>query len=438
MNIEKKQIDALDMELTLSIGKDDYSPVEKKKLNEQRKTAEFKGFRKGMVPMSLIQHVYGEQILVSAVNEIISKELNDFIKENDLKIIGEPLSSEDQPENEWNDGNDFTFKFDIATAPELNFEISKEDKIPYYKIEATDQGRDEMKTNILRQYGSLQEGDSAKEEDYIIADFEQEGKKIEGSYVTVSKVDDSCKSLFIGAKAGDKINVDVNKAFSDENDRASVLKLKKNDLDELNPEFTMTVVNVKTFVPAEPVQETFDKVFGKDKVKSEAEFDEEIAKRLEGNYVQEADYRFSKDVRTYFVNKASITLPEDFLKRWLFSVNEGKYSKEDIEKEFDAFLADFRWKMIRDYVIKKFDVKITDQDMKDAAEGYVAYQYAMYGLSDVPHEQIHAAAHQVLADEKQAQRIEEQVEDQKVVAAFRDAVTLSEENITVEKFRDLK
>ncbi len=438
MNIEKKQIDDLNIELTMTIAKDDYAAAEKKKLNAHQRTAEFKGFRKGMVPMALIQHVYGEQALVDAVNDIISEQLNSFIKDNQLRVLGEPLSSKDQPEIEWKDGNDFTFKFDIATSPEVILDLTKEDKIPYYEIEATAQGKDEMKTNILRQYGSIQEGEAVKEDDYVVVDLEQEGKKVEGTYVTVRNLAPDFKTKFIGAKADAKFDIDVNKVFLDENDRAAVLKVKKEELAAINPDFTMTIVNVKTFVPAEMNQETFDKAFGKDKVKSEEEFDKEVAARLEANYKQESDYRFSKDAKDYLVKKAAIVLPEDFLKRWLFNVNKGKFTMEDIEKEFPQFLEDFRWQMVREALMTKYNLKVEDKDMHEAAEGYVSYQYAMYGMANVPEEQLHTAAHQVLADEKQARQIEEQVEGQKVIAAVREVVSLAKKKISVEKFRELK
>jgi trigger factor len=200
----------------------------------------------------------------------------------------------------------------------------------------------------------------------------------------------------------------------------------------------MTVVNVKTFVPAEENQETFDKIFGKDKVKDAEGFDKEIAARLESNYKEESDYRFSKDAKDYLLKKADIALPEAFLKRWLFSINKGKFTMEDIEKEFDQFLADYRWQMVRDALMKKYALKVDDKDMHEAAEAYVAYQYAMYGMPNVPEDQLHAASHQVLADEKQARQIEEQVEGRKVIAAVREAVSLAKKKISVEKFRELK
>ena len=178
MEIKENRTDNLNIELTLSIVKDDYSDKKKKRLNEYRRKAEIKGFRKGMVPMSLVERIYGQSALVDSVNDVISESLNRYIEENGLHVMGEPLPAEDQPSVEWVDGNDFSFVFDIALTPEVSFELSKQDEILYYNINVTEAAKKEMKENLLKQYGSLEDGDAAKADDFIIADFEQGDTKV--------------------------------------------------------------------------------------------------------------------------------------------------------------------------------------------------------------------------------------------------------------------
>lgn len=437
MNIVKNQIDELNLQLTVTVAHEDYAEIEKKELNKCKRTAEFKGFRKGMVPMSLIQRVYGERVLGEAVNQVLSESINNFIKENNIKMVGEALPSEDQPEIEWKSGNDFTFKFDIATTSEVNFELSKDDKVKYYKIEVSETAKKEMKDNLLRQFGSLVDATEAKDEDFVIVDFAQEGKTVEGSYVGVKNVEGDAKSKFLGAKVGDQFDVNVNEAFTNESDRAYMLKVKKEELAGLNPEFHVTVKEVKTFAPAEENQETYDKIFGEDKVHNAEEFDKAVVERLEENYKQESDYKFSKDLRTYLVAKADIKLPEEFLKRWLLHINEGKFTKEEIEKESPAFFEDFRWQMVRGYLMQKFNLKIEESDVKEAAEAYVAYQYAAYGMGNVPDSILKDSANRVLQDENTSRRIIENVEATKVIEAAKAAVSLKNEKVSVDKFRTL-
>ena len=434
MKLEQNRIDDLNLEVTLSVTAEDYADSRKKKLNDYRKKAEFKGFRKGMVPMSLVEKMYGQSALVDSVNDVISEGLNNFIHENNLRVLGEPLPSEDQPETEWVAGNEFTFKFDIAENPEVSFELSKDDEIIYYTITVTEAAKNEMKNNLLRQYGSLEEGEAAKEEDFIIVDFEQGETKVEGTYVALRNVAEAARKSFVGVKPGDVLDVNVNEAFENETDRASMLKVNKDELANLDPMFKMTVKNVKTFVNAPLTEETFEKIFG---VKTEAEFDAKVEERIRAEYSHEADFRFSKDAKTYLLEKAGVNVAEKFLKRWVFVVNEGKFTMEDIEKDWDLFIVDYKWQMVRNYLMQKYNVKIEEADLLASAKGFAAYQFAMYGMNNVPEEQLEAFAKNILSQEEQGRRILDQVENEKTFAAVREVVTLKKKKISVEKFREL-
>ena len=322
MKVSQNKIDDLNLELTIEVEAADYAEIERKKLAERKRTADFKGFRKGMAPASLIKKFFGEQCLVEAVNQVLSQALDAHIKDNSLRIIGEPLSSENQPEVEWKDGNNFTFVFDLGLYPEINFDVVKDDKVPSYTVTISAKDKATMVENLKKYYEeknkSAEEQSAAKEE------------------------------------------------------------------------------------------------------KSDEDIEKEAAERLEAQFKNEAEWRLSKDIRDYFVNKAGISLPEAFLKRWLLVANQGKVTKEDIEKEFDAFLADFRWQLVRGYLMKKYDLKIDEKDLHEAAEAFVTYQYAMYGLGNLPKEMIQEAVVNVLKNQEQVQRIAENVEDSKVMSKLKE------------------
>ena len=330
MKLNKKQIDALNIELTIDIAKEDYSEIERKKIADRRRTAEFKGFRKGMVPESLIRRVYGEQILAESVNEVVSKGLGDFIDDNKLRVLGEPLGSENQPEIEWKDGADFSFVFDIATYPEVNVEVAKTDSVNKYAISASAKDKADMVGNLKKYYEDKKEN------------------------------------------------------------------------------------------------------------KTDEEIEKEIEERLASEYAQEAEWRLSKDIRDFYVEKTKFDLPEAFIKRWLFSANGGKVSKEQIETEFEGFLSDFRWQLVRSALMTKFGFTVEQKDIEEAAHAFVAYQYAMYGMGNVPEEIIKDAAKNVLSDRKQIDRLVEQVEDQKVIGKLKEEMSIKSKKITSEKFRELK
>ena len=407
MNITKTQPDALNYQVTIDITPDDYAEALTARLKEYRRRADIKGFRKGMAPMSLIQRLYGDQSLYEAVNRLVSEQLDTFIRDEKIRVVGEPLPSEDQPQLEWKSGSDFTFKFDIAQTPELNFEVGEGDKIPYYEINVTEDAKKAMKAQMLQQYGALQEGNKAGENDYIIADIANDSHSAEGVYISVAHVAEIARPLFIGKKAGDKFTCDVSVAFENETDRASMLKVDKAKLATLDPVFNFT-------------------------------FMEKVVERIRANHTQEANYRFAADVRKYFVDKAKIELPEAFLKRWLVYANDGKYTAEDVEKEFPGFVEDFKWQLTRGYLMQKLGLKVEKADIEQAAESYVAYQYAMYGMGNVPQDLIKSSARNVLEDENQVRRLEEQVEDNKTIGTLREKVSLQTKKISEEKFRALK
>jgi len=438
MNVTHIQPDALNYLLTIEIAPEDYAEPLRKRLNEYKRKADIKGFRKGMAPLQLIQRMYGDQALYESVNGLVGDSIDKFVADNKVRVLGEPMPAEDQPQLSWKAGESFTFKFDIAQTPELNIEVGKDDKIPYYEINITAAEKKAQKEQLLQQYGSLQEGKKAGEQDYIVADIENEGHKAEGVYVSVSHVAEEARGAFLGKKAGDKFQVDVNAAFTNETDRAAMLKVEKDKLSGLDPMFTFTVVNVKTYVAAEENQETYDKIFGEGQVTTPEQFEQKIEERIKASHEQEANYRFGADVRKYFVQKAKLELPETFLKRWLVYANEGKFTAEQVEKEFPAFLEDFKWQLVRGSLMQKFGLKVSKEDLQAAAESFVAYQYAMYGMAGVPENIIKSSAENVLQDQNQRRRLEEQCEDNLTIAKVREEVTLQTKKISQDKFRELK
>lgn len=330
MNLKTKKSDELNLELTIEVAAADYAEAEKKKLNERRRTAEFKGFRKGMVPASLIKKVYGDQCLADAVNEVLGEQLQKYIEDNKLNILGEPLSSANQPEVSWVSGEDFTFVFDIALSPEINVDVVKEDTVNQYTVTLSAAEKKSMIDNLKKYY---------------------EEKKEE---------------------------------------------------------------------------------------KSEEEIEKEVTDRMTEQYKQEAEWKVGADIRKFYVEKSGIKLPEDFLKRWLVYANQGKVDAEQVEKEFPGFVEDFKWQLVRGFLFKKFDFKIEQKDITDAAESYVKYQYAMYGLPEVPAEMMKEAVNNILGDRRQVENLVERIEDEKVLGKIRETITLKAKKITSEKFRELK
>ncbi|MBO4570759.1 MAG: trigger factor [Bacteroidales bacterium] len=438
MNVRQKKVDDLNLTVTIKLEKEDWAEARKKKLNEFRRTAELKGFRKGMAPMSLIEKIHGGAALAEVINTIVSEQLNKFIEDKKLKILGEPLPSEKESKNNWDDPDTFTFDFDIALAPKVEVSVSKEDKIPFYNVATSAKALKDYKSNLLKQFGTLETGKAAKADDFVIADFEAGDSKVEKAYVALRSIkDEEIKASFVGLKKGDVRDVDIVKTFENEADRAAMFHVKKEEVATLPAVWKMTVTEVKTFVNAKLNQQTYDNIFGEGKVKTEEEFDAAVKERLEGEYAQESEYRFMIDAKEYLIKKADISLPDAFMKRWLLEANDGKFTMEEIEKEYDLFAKDFRWDMIRSEIIKAQKLQVTKEAVLDEAKKMTAYQFAMYGMGNTPDEMLTQYAQNMLKDEQQVRRVVEKVEDDLVLDYVRKTATLDTKKVSLEKMREL-
>lgn len=439
MNVTQKNAEDLTLIVTLNVGKEDYAPKVKKILGDYRKNADIKGFRKGMAPISMIEKMHGRAALVDSVNGLISDGLNNYINDNKLNIIGEPLPNEtEQKPIDWENPDNMEFVFDLALAPTIELNLTSKDKIVYHEVAVTKEEKSKYRSNILKQFGQMGKADTIEEEDFIIADLVQEDNRIEGTYIALRSIEDKkIKKQFVGKKAGDEFVIDVNKAFTNETDRATMLKVKKEELASIEPNYTVVVKEVKRFVDAELNQELFDKMFGAGVVNKEEEFDAKIVEKMKSEYAQESDYRFMLDAREYLIEKAAIAVPEEFLKRWLFSANEGKFTMADIEKDFGLFLKDFRWQMIRQYFIKEQKLEITREELLEQAKKIASYQFAMYGLPNAPEEQLNQYAESMLSNEKEGKRIFDKVEEDKVIDYVRSVITLDTKEISLEKLHEM-
>ena len=433
MKVEQVKVNDLTYQLNVNIEKADAQEKKKKALNEYRKKVEIRGFRKGMAPMSLVEKMHGIQALVETVNQMISEAINNHIAENKLNILGEPLPNEEkQKEIDWENDENYEFVFDIALAPQVEFTLSKDDKIVSYNVAVSEEAKKAYKSNMLKQFGKLENTDSVKEEDFIIADLEQGENKVEGTYITLRQMAEEAKGQFLGKKPGESFEVNVHETFVNETDRAALLKVKKEELASVEPMWKVTVKEVKTFVEAEQTQEIYDRMFGEGVVTDEAGFEAKVAERIALEYKQESDFRFVLDAREYLLNKTNIELPEEFMKRWLFTINEGKFTMEDIEKDFALFCKDFRWQMISQYIMREQKMEITREEVLAVAKQMAKYQFAMYGLNDVPQEQLDSYAEAILANEKEGRRIVEKTEQDKVIGYVKSVVTLEEKEISIE------
>ncbi|MDD4919425.1 MAG: trigger factor [Bacteroidales bacterium] len=426
MNITKKEIDDLSLQVTVLVEESDYSEKVKKALNDVRRKLEIKGFRKGMVPMGIVHKMYYRSTLLEQVNTIMSGALNEYMEKEAIRIIGEPLASEEQTKTDWEKDVNFTFSFDLMLAPRVEVAINKDLHIPLIKKAIEVKEVDRQIETILEQQGTLAVTDQVGKEDYLKVDLRQGEQLINDSYLnlkTISKLKD--KKPFIGKAVGEEAEADISVLFPKEADRALLLQVKPEELERFTDQvFIFVIKEIKRFEPAQENQELYDKLFGPGNVTTHESFLEKVREQIDRNNQSESNYRFGQDVKNIMVEKAGLRLPENLLKRWLYEGNDGKFTMEQIEKDFPTFLEDFRWQLVREAIMKEAGLKVEKDDMIQSAVAMARYQFAMYGMNNVPDEHLIKYAESMLANEKEARNLYERAEENKVISYIRENVTV--------------
>ncbi len=447
MNIVKENITDLTAVLKVNIKEEDYAQKVEDVIKDYRKKARIDGFRPGKVPTGLIKKMYGKGILVEEVNKLISESLTNYIRDEKLNVLGEPLPTENQKVADFDNETEFEFSFDVALTPDIEVKLSKKDKVPYYEIKVDDKLLETHTDNYARRFGAFVDVEETTDNEMLTGNFTQlneegnileDGVKAEEVKITIEYIkDEDIKKTLAGHKAGDIVKFDVRKAYPSDSEIASMLRIDKEAAKDINGDFQFEIAKVQRFEKAEINQELYDKAFGKDVVKSDEEFKTKVTEEIKLNFVRETDYRFLIDAKEKFVQKINPELPTEFLKRWLTVVNEGKFTAEQIEEEFPKFEEDLKWQIIKDQIIRDNELKVEESDILDAAKEATAAQFAQYGLANLPDEQLEQYAQEILKKDDQRRSLYEKKFEDKVVEFIKDSVKLDNKEVTIEEFQKL-
>lgn len=448
MNISREDKDTLNTVLKMKIEKGDYEKKVNDVLKDYRKKVKLDGFRPGMVPFGLVKKLYYNSVLVEEVNKLISESLSRYIYDEKLRLLGDPLPSEDEAQEiDWETQTDFDFSFDIGLAPEMEINLTKRDKISFYKIKVDEKMLNAYIENYTHRFGEHKLVETVETGEEVLT-----GKIVQilpegGDGVPMANEkanfslgvikDEEIKKIFMGAKVGDHIPFDLKKAFPNDTEVSGILKIDKEKVAEVEGEFDFVIDEISQFVNAEVNQELFDKAFGKDTVKSEEEFIAKVESEVQKNLDRESEMRFGIDVKDKLVGKLKLELPVDFLKRWLIKTNEGKFTIEEIEKDFDHFRSDLEWQLIKDEMIRKQQIQVTEEEILNYAREVTLMQFLQYGLANIPADQLDHYAKELIGKEEERKKLADKLYEDKVVAYVRDAVKVEEKSISAEEFDKL-
>ncbi len=433
--------------LTVTIEEDDFKNDVEKELKNYRKRANVPGFRPGMVPMGLIRRQYGNAVKMDVVNNKLSEEVNKYIQDNKINMLGMPLGSEKQTPVDLEKDAPYTFMFDIAVAPEFDIELSDKDAIDYYDITVDDKLVDQQVDGFASRFGAYQKAEEYKEGDVLKGDLreldaegntKEGGVEVEGATVMPQYLkDDDQKKLFEGAKAGDIITFNPYKAYAGGAEVATLLKVEREKKDDYQGDFSYQITEVQHFEKHAVDQELFDQVFGKDEVKDEKSFREKIAEGVKQQLATDEDFRFLQDLRKYAEEKVGqLTYPDALLKRVLKENNKDK-DDEFINKNYEASLKDLTWSLIKNKLAEKAEVKVNDDDVKNVAREIARAQFAQYGMQNVGEEYVNNYAEELLKQRDTVNQFAERAVDEKLVAAIKPVVKLNHKKISLEDFNKM-
>ena len=447
MNISRENIDDLNAVLKVKIEKNDYEEKVDNVLKDYRKKANIKGFRPGMVPFGLIKKMYGKTVRIDEINKIVTENIQKYLTDEKLEILGDPLPKRDEQEIiDFDIQEEFTFSFELGLAPAVDLKLSKKNKVNFYEIDADEKMKNDFVGNYTRRFGEFRKADVSEDKDILKGKIEAiddggniipEGISAENVTLAIDVIKDKkIKKEFIAKNNNDTIDFDIKKAFPNDNEIAGLLKKKKEEIENIKGNFRFTVTEITRFHPAEIGTELFNRIYGEGIVNTEEEFMKKVEEEISASLRRESEFKIMQDIKKLAIEKTDFNLPEEFLKKWLLKVNE-KTTQEQIDKEFDNFKHDLKWQLIRNKVAKDNGVKINEEELLKEAENVTRYKFQQYGLFYATEEQITNYAKETLKREDDAKRIADKILEDKVIGIIKELVKIENKNVSADEFNKL-
>ena len=437
MNITREQREVGTSLLKVVVNEQDYGEAVEKMLREYKRKANIPGFRPGMVPMGVVRKMYGKGAVAEQAYKIASNSVFEYLQKEGIDYVGDVIPSDEQGDFDFENNTEHEFMFEIGEAPKIEVALSKDDKLTYNKIKVDAQMIEGYKDNYLRRYGRLVDVEAVAKDEALTVALDNGEIAVDDAYVGLISMSDEERAAFLGKKVGDKMEVDVNELYKSASQRAAILKVKEEELESINPKFTLEIKQIRQFANPELNEEFFKMAFPAGNITSEEELDKFLSSEIESELGREADFLFTIRVRNFLMEKLALQMPADFLKRWLYVINEGKFTKEDIEKDFDAFLKMFTWNYIQKHFIQTYELRVSDEEAQAEAKEFAKAQFAQYGMPSAPEEMIENFSKQILENKEQGQKIYEKLYEAKVVEYIKSQIKVSNKSVSAEEFAKL-
>jgi len=434
MNVTKQEINALNAVVKVDITASDYQEKVEKILKDYRIKANIPGFRKGKVPMSLVKKQYGKSIVIDEVNKLLQENLNKFLTEEKLDILGNPLPKQ-QDQFSW-DADDFSFEFELGLAPDFEIDLNPKKAITQHVIKADDKMVAIELQNLQERYGKIITQTTVADNSNLAGTFVNEEKEInKKATFNISKIKgkgnlDKLKT----AKIGDTLSFKTKGLFTDNHDLMNILGVSHDDAHDLDIEVTFTLEEINETELAELNQDFFDKIFGKDTVKTEADFKAKLAEDIEKQFEQQADQQLLNAITENLIENTKFDLPAEFLTKWIAVSGEKELTQDEAKAEYEKSEKSLRYQLIEGKIIKDNDLNVTIEELKDFAKGFIKMQMAQYGNANPEEKQLEEIANRILANQDETKRLSDQLMQKKLLDFFKANVNLKAKEVTFDEF----
>ena len=449
MNVSMQNVDQVSALLTVNIEKADYQERVEKVLKKYRQQANIPGFRKGMVPMSLVKKQFGKAVMAEEVDKLMQEKVNEYIRENKVNMLGMPLPNEEKMQTiDFDTQENFEFVFDIALAPEFKAEVTEQDTLDYYTIAVSDEmvnSQVDMYAQRAAKYEKVEEYQDRDMVKGLLAELDENGNtkeggiQVEGAVMMPSYMkNDEQKAIFATAKVNDVLVFNPNAAFEgNEAELSSLLKIKREEVAEMKSNFSFQVEEITRAVPAALTQELFDQVFGEGAVSSEEEFRGKIKEGIAAQFLADSNYKFLLDARTYLMNKVGkLEFPDALLKKIMLMNNEDK-GESFVEENYEKSLEELTWHLIKEQLVEAFEIKVEQADVLEMAKENTRMQFAQYGMMSIPEEMLENYAKEMLKKKENVEGLVNRAVETKLAAALKGKVALNNKEVSMEEFNNL-
>ncbi|HZX73589.1 MAG TPA: trigger factor [Cyclobacteriaceae bacterium] len=448
MNITLDKQNTTDGVIKINLTEGDYLPKVDQKLKELSRKATIKGFRQGKIPTGVIKKMYGKSVLVEEVNQLLSHSVSDYIRSNNIKILGDPLPNQEKALTiDWDSQKDFEFEFQIGLVDDFKIDLSSKVKVKSHPIEVDDKTMEETLTDLKTRFGETTTPEVSEATDNLFGEIvavdgvRSASEEKRSSYISIEKVVKAEQKKFIGLKKEDEVEFDIAKILKEENLIAQAINVSAEEAKGAKGKYTLKISTISRIAPAAIDQELFDKTFGKDIVKSEEEFMNKIKETIGENYKRETDHLLDHEIQHHFVDHTEITMPDNFLKTWLKNTSQGQVTDEVLGKEFNAYKETLKWDLIKNKIAEDNKITVEATEVKDKAKAMIIEQFGGPAIAGQLGTQLDAIADNYLSGQdgkgQNFMQLYNQLRAEKIMKVIKENITVQEKKVTLDEFKKI-